>query len=115
MCHEESILSRNISVSSTKSPTIETCRTSIRGGNGELKSSGSSGPTTHCQYQIDVYGKFQPVSFTFDVTTTFIVDTSLFPTQPWFVNQYDFGITDVSLDVVKVSVTGKFIFHTTWL
>ena len=69
----------------------------------------STGPTTHCRYQSDVYGNFQPDNFTYDVASSFLVDTALFPSQPWFITQYDFGMTGVSLEVVKVSITGWFI------
>ena len=78
----------------------------VVGQNGKKKRSESGGPTTNCQYQSDFYGNFQPDNFTYDVAVSFIVDSMPFPSQPWFVTRYDFGISDVELQVVKVSLTG---------
>ena len=88
-------------------PTIETCAMRTIGPYGEIKMSTNTGPTTQCQYQSDFYGNFQPVQHHFKVFATYVVDTSMFPPKTGYIESYNFGITDLTVNSVLTRIGGK--------
>jgi hypothetical protein len=92
-----------------KLPSILTCGTIVAGPNMEKKQAISSTNSTECQYLADMYGNFQPSSFKFDVATEYTIDIAAF-TNPDFISESKFGITDFSIDIVKILVDGKNFF-----
>jgi hypothetical protein len=76
----------------------------------EKKQARSSTNSTECQYLADMYGNFQPSSFKFDVAAEYTVNITAFK-NPDFISESKFGITDFSINIVKILVDGKNFFQ----
>ncbi|XP_060562311.1 uncharacterized protein LOC132721941 [Ruditapes philippinarum] len=72
----------------------------------EKKQARSSRNITECRYLADMYGNFQPSSFKFDFAAEYTVNITAF-SNPDFISESKFGITDFSIDIVKVLVDGR--------
>ena len=96
-----------IKLTATQTPSFETCATRVIGPNGEIKMSKTVGPTTECKYQKEFYGRFQPRQFHYRLLALLLVNTSVFPTEPSFIDSYNFGVTDLSLETLVQSMNGK--------
>ena len=81
---------------------METCRTQCIGSNGEKKQSSSPA----CKHNDDVYGKFQVRNIEYDLLTEFKI-TLHNVTQPNYIMEYNFGVTDAAIYVEKVLLSGK--------
>ena len=88
-------------------PSIETCTTLATGQNGEKKMALSSGETNECQYLQDFYGNFQPETLQYEIVASFHIDSSQFPSQPGYIDSYNFGVSDVSITTILRSATGN--------
>lgn len=87
-------------------PSFETCATQAIGPNGEKKISQTEGPTNECQYQTDFYGNYKPAIIQYDLLALYKVDASHFPSSP-YIDSSNFGVTDVSLQLILQDVTGN--------
>ena len=96
-----------IKSTATQTPSFETCATKVMGPNGEMKVSKTVGPTTECKYQKEFYGGFQPRQLHNRLLAQFLIDTSTFPTKPSFIESYNFGVTDVTLETIVQCMNGK--------
>ncbi|XP_060562746.1 uncharacterized protein LOC132722293, partial [Ruditapes philippinarum] len=89
-----------------KLPSILTCGTVVVGPNMEKKQARSSTSSTECQYLADMYGNFQPSSFKFNVAAEYTLNITAFK-KPDYISESKFGITDFSIDIVKILVDGR--------
>ncbi|KAL4218473.1 hypothetical protein ACF0H5_023207 [Mactra antiquata] len=85
-------------------PEIEKCGTVVFGPNGEKVQALS--PSNKCKNLQDMYGNFQLVHLTFDMSSSFKVP---YPnvTKPRFIKEHNFGVTDTSVYIEKISVNGS--------
>ncbi|CAC5398099.1 unnamed protein product [Mytilus coruscus] len=90
-------------------PSIDSCLTRAISSNGTkvLSLTGTS-ITNKCSLQNDFYGRFQVQHMQVDLTSTFNVTIPEYikSARPKFVSEELFGVTDVYLDIHKVSVSG---------
>ncbi|XP_053396792.1 uncharacterized protein LOC123551182 [Mercenaria mercenaria] len=96
---------RETSCQPAKVPSILTCNSVAVGPKGEKKRALSNGNSTTCQYLTDMYGKFQLSLFEFVMAAEYTVDITGY-TKPSFIMESNFGITDTTINVIKVSVRG---------
>jgi hypothetical protein len=89
-----------------KRPSILSCGTVAHGPKTEKKRFQSSTYSTACQYLNDIYGNFKPSSFKVDITAEYTIKLTGY-TQPDFISESRFGITDFSTNVVKKYINGK--------
>ena len=93
----------------TNTPTIATCLTrAIAGDKTEVLSNTGLGSSA-CLLQSDMHGRFQVKYLSFDINAFFHVDIDKNLPKPKFVEGYLFGITDVDVQLKKISVAGKTI------
>lgn len=92
----------------TNKPTISTCltRTIAVDKTEVLSNTGSS----ECLIQSDMYGRFQVKYLSFDINAFFHANIDKNLPKPKFVESYFFGITDVDVQLKKISVAGKTIY-----
>lgn len=85
-------------------PSIESCQTRAISEDGPqvISNMGSS----KCSEQNDMYGHFQVRQFVLDLNFQFVVHISSTFKRPKFVSRELFGITDVDVELEKVSVKG---------
>ena len=69
------------------------------------------GPTTECKYQKEFYGRFQPRQLHYRLLAQFRIETSGFPTKPSFIESYNFGVSDVTLETVLRGIKGEFMLR----
>ncbi|CAC5398106.1 unnamed protein product [Mytilus coruscus] len=88
-------------------PSIASCQTFAFGRNGSMAVSNTGSP--ECSFQRDIYGRFQVGHFQINLNVFFQVSIGhqYKDPRPRFVPQEQFGITDLYVDVYKLSVTNQ--------
>ena len=89
----------------TDKPSFESCYTEANGPSGQMKSSSKTG-TYECRTQSAIYGNFNPTSISYNLMVHFDAGASDFPSQPYYVTDYKFGVSDVWITVTKVDASG---------
>lgn len=91
----------------TTKPVLDSCLTKVN-GNGSYIYSNNGSPK--CSEQSNMYGRFQVDSIEFiHLNAYYHVNIDKNVSQPAFVTEYAFGITDVEVELTKVEVSGKHI------
>jgi len=103
------INSGNTTCQPTQTPTILTCDTVAIGPNGEKKRAMSSAASTACENLQDMYGNFQPSVMEFHVASDFTINVSSI-TKPAFIVESNFGISDSTIRINKLTVDGMYRF-----
>lgn len=77
------------------------------GQNGEKKRATSSHASTACQYLEDMYGNFQPSAIEFDMASEYTIEGISSFSRPSFIKEENFGISDTTIHVKKMSLSGQ--------
>ena len=102
--------SGNTTCQPTKTPTILTCDTVAVGPNGEKKRAMSSAASSACEHLQDMYGNFRPSFMQFTMTSELTITISN-TSQPEFIVESNFGVSDSTIHIIKSSVIGMKCFN----
>jgi len=89
----------------TQTPSILTCDTVAGAPNGEKKRAVSSEASTACEHLQDMYGNFQPSVMEFTMASELTITISN-ASQPAFIVESNFGVSDSTIHIIKSSVDG---------